>query len=29
MGILNYSKILRKNLQALDAPEKTYAMAQS
>ena len=29
MGILNYSKILRKNLQALDAPEKTYAIAQS
>lgn len=29
MGVINYSKILRKNLQALDAPEKTYAVAQS
>ena len=29
MGILNYSKLLRRNLQALDAPMKTYAIAQS
>lgn len=27
--MINYSKVTRKNLQALDAPEKTYALAQS
>ncbi len=29
MGVLNYSRCLRRNLQALDAPLKTYALAQS
>lgn len=29
MGILNYSLTARRNLQALDAPAKTYAVAQS
>lgn len=27
--MINYAKILRRNLQALDAPQKTYAVAQS
>ena len=29
MGIINYVKTLRKNLVNLDAPSKTYAVAQS
>lgn len=29
MGVINYSITARRNLQALDAPAKTYAVAQS